>query len=234
MPRFSARRRKIGLYPARDTCLLSFLIGLLCASTGSGQDANAVRPLLAGPLSSLKSILPADSHLLIETKAIEAFLDALEGTPPDWAAVHGYGHHDPGHDDRLFNLNRERDAKREGNPVLRWRIAFVWPGELSSYDPKTGGFAVAIGPKFNPTRWGVVRFKYEDLPSNLTVVPNPSQRTTLRRQFEKGEKIEVHVLMTGRLTPNESLVYDFSHDQEGLGLIMPVVRIERLDYLLAR
>lgn len=234
MLRFSARRRKTGLSPARDTCLLSFLIGLLCASTGSGQDANAVRSLLSGSLSGLKTILPADSHLLIEPKAIEIFLDALEGTPPDWAAVYGHGHHDPGHDDRLFNLNRERDAKREGNPVLQWRIGFVWPGELSGYDPKTGGFAVAMGPKFNPTRWGVVRFKYEDLPSNLTAVPNPSQRNKLRRQFEKRQKIEVHVLMTGRLIPNESLVYDFSHDQEGLGLIMPVVRIERVDYLLAK
>jgi len=38
--------------------------------------------------------------------------------------------------------------------------------------------------------------------------------------------------MTGRLIPDESVVYDFSHDQEGLGVIMPVVKVERLDYLL--
>ena len=38
--------------------------------------------------------------------------------------------------------------------------------------------------------------------------------------------------MTGRLIPDEPVVYDFSHDQEGLGLIMPVVKVERLDYLL--
>ena len=38
--------------------------------------------------------------------------------------------------------------------------------------------------------------------------------------------------MTGRLIPEESLLYDFSHDQEGLGVIMPVVKLERLDYLL--
>jgi hypothetical protein len=190
--------------------------------------------LLSGPLSSLKTLLPADSHLLIGPKAIEAFLDALDEAPPDWAAGYGHGHHDPGHDERLFTLNRERDAKREGNPTLGWLVTFVWPGELSGYDPKTGGFSVAMGPKFNPTRWGVVRFEFEDLPSNLTAVPNPSQRTRLRKQFEKGQKIEVHIVMTGRLIPNESIVYDFSHDQEGLGLIMPVVRIERVDYLLVR
>jgi hypothetical protein len=34
------------------------------------------------------------------------------------------------------------------------------------------------------------------------------------------------VVMTGRLIPDESVVYDFSHDQDGLGLIMPVVRVE--------
>ncbi|MBI5855066.1 MAG: hypothetical protein HZB35_07535 [Nitrospirae bacterium] len=204
------------------------------APFGWGLEANAVRPLLTGPLSSLKTLLPAGSHMLIETKAIEAFLDELDGAPPDWATVYGHGHHDPGHDDRLFNLNRERDAKREGNPTLGWLVTFVWPGELSGYDPKTGGFSVAMGPKFNPTRWGVVRFKFEDLPSNLTAVPNPSRRTKLRKQFEKEQKIEVHVVMTGRLIPTESIVYDFSHDQEGLGLIMPVVRIERVDYLLVR
>ncbi len=199
-----------------------------------GDEPTSVRPLQAGPLSRLSTLLPRDTHLLLETKEIEAFLDKLEGSPPDWALVYGHGHHDPGHDDRLFNLNRERDAKREGSPVLQWRLAFVWPGELSGYDPKAGGFTVAMGPKFNPTRWGVVRFKYEDLPSNLMAVPNSSQRVRLRKRFEKGEKIEVTVVMTGRLIENESVVYDFSHDQEGLGLIMPVLKIERVDYLLAR
>jgi len=213
---------------------LTLLMTLLWLSPGWSQDANTVRPLLTGPLSRLTTIFPGNTHLLIETKAIEVFLDTLDGSPPDWATVYGHGHHDPGHDDRLFALNRERDAKREENPALQWRVAFVWSGELSGYDPKTGGFSVALGPKFNPTRWGVVRFKYEDLPSNLIAAPNPRQRTKLRKQFEKGQKIEVHVVMTGRLIPNESIIYDFSHDQEGLGLIMPVVRIERVDYLLVR
>lgn len=40
--------------------------------------------------------------------------------------------------------------------------------------------------------------------------------------------------MTGRLISEESIVYDFSHEEEGRGLIMPVVRIERMDYLAAK
>ena len=73
------------------------------------------------------------------------------------------------HDERLFTLNRERDAKRAGNPALTQRITFVWFGELSLYDAEAGGFRIALGPRLTPTRWGVVRFKCEDLPSNLVV-----------------------------------------------------------------
>jgi hypothetical protein len=77
----------------------------------------------------------------------------------------------------------------------------------------------------------MVRFKAEDMPGNLMVIPHPSQRESLQRKLNNGEKIEVDVAMTGRLIPEESIVYDFSHDQEGLGIIMPVVRIEQIDYL---
>ena len=213
---------------------LTSLVLLMGPAGAFSQDVQGVRPLLnAGP-SEIQNMLPPATRLLDEAASIEQFLDALDGAPPDWATVYGHGHHDPGHDDRLFNLNRERDAKREGKPALRWRVAFLWPGELSSYEPKTGGFRVAVGPKFNPTRWGVVRFKLENLPANLMAIPNPSLRGSLRRRFENGERIEILVAMTGTLIPEESLVYDFSHDQEGLGLIMPVVRIERIDYLLVK
>jgi hypothetical protein len=44
--------------------------------------------------------------------AVEQFLDALDGNPPDWSLVYGHGHHDSGLDERLFTLNREQDAKR--------------------------------------------------------------------------------------------------------------------------
>ena len=210
------------------------LVGLWFPSSSFSEEATGTRPLLTQKLDGLRLVLPSDAHLLIETKAIEHFLDELDGTPPDWATVYGHGHHDPGHNERLFNLNRERDVKREGKPALQRRVTFLWPGELSDYDPKSGGFRVAVGPKFNPTRWGIVRFKPEEVPSNLMAIPNSSQREALRRKFEKGQRIEVDVALTGKLIPEESIVYDFSHDEEGLGLIMPVVRIERIDYLMSR
>ena len=210
------------------------LAGLLLAVpvTAGGGEATGTRPLLRGNRGKLPALLPSGTHLLLEAGAIEKFLDGLDGAPPDWAAVYGHGHHDPGHDERLFNLNRERDAKREGKPALQWRVTFVWYGDLSDFDPKAGGFRVTIGPKFIQTRWGVVRFKADELPGNLMAIPNPGLRESLRRKLEKGERIEIDVVMTGRLIPEESLVYDFSHEEEGRGLIMPVVRIERIDYVL--
>jgi hypothetical protein len=207
---------------------------MVASAAFPGQEVSGVRPLLAPDLSELRATLPAGTRLLTETVAIEQFLDALDGTPPDWATVYGHGHHDPGHDERLFDLNRVRDRLREGKAALHWTVTFLWPGELSGYDPKSGGFSVAVGPKFTPTRWGVVRFKPEELPSNLMAIPNPSQREKLRRRFEKGQRIEVHVAMMGKLIPEESIVYDFSHEEEGRGLVMPVVRIERIDYFLAK
>ena len=113
-------------------------------------------------------------------------------------------------------------------------MVFLWSAEISRYDPMTGGFSVAIGPIFTSTRWGVVRFKPEEAPSNLVVTPDPSTSKVFHRQRDAGRKIDIEIAMVGRLIPEESLVYDFSHDEEGVGIIMPVVRIERLEYLLAR
>lgn len=212
------------------------IIGLVTADPPLlfGQEVAGVRPLLVVERDKLQSLLPSGTHLLVEAAAIEQFLQELDGMPPDWALVYGQGHHDPGHDDRLFALNRERDANRAGKPALLWQVTFLWSGTLSGYDPKTGGFTVALGPKFTPTGWGVVRFKPENLPANLAAIPNPSSRETLRRKFEKGLRIEIDIAMTGRLIPEESLVYDFSHEEEGRGLIMPVVRIERVDCLMMK
>jgi hypothetical protein len=214
--------------------LIILLIASTSAVTSWGQEVTMTLPLLLNSSTDLQVILPPGTQLLIETSAIERFLDELEGTPPEWATVYGYGHHDPGHDDRLFSLNRERDALREGNPLLQCLVAFVWPGELSRYDPVSQGFSVAVGPKFNPTRWGMVRFKPEDLPGHLLAVPDAATRATLLRELDKKQPIDITVVMTGRLVPEESIVYDFSHDEEGLGLIMPIVRIERLDYVMVR
>jgi hypothetical protein len=209
---------------------------LTVGSVGEGwaEDALGTRPFLTITRNELSTILPPDYRILIDPPSIEQFLDALDGTPPDWGLVYGHGHHDPDHDERLFTLNRERDAKREGKVALQWTVVFLWSGELFRYEPAVGGFSIAMGPIFTPTRWGVVRFKAEEVPSNLVAIPNPSTHDVLLRQLDAGQKVDIEIAMVGRLIPEESIVYDFSHDEEGVGLIMPVVRIERVEYLLAR
>jgi len=216
-----------------------WVIAVLFLTVGSvgegwGEDVVGTKPLLTITLKDLHTILPPDCHILIDPHSIEQFLDALDGTPPDWGLVYGQGHHDPDIDERLFTLNRERDAKREGNPALTQLITFVWFGKLSRYDAEAGGFRVALGPKLTPTRWGVVRFKYENLPGDLVAKASSTFRSELEQRLAQGELVDMTVAMTGRLIPDESVVYDFSHDQEGLGVIMPVVKVERVDYLLAR
>jgi hypothetical protein len=214
-----------------------WVIAILLSIVGSigegwAEDALGTRPLLTIARKDLPTILPSDCHILLDPRSIEEFLDALDGRPPSWDVVYGHGHHDSGLDERLFSLNRERDGKRAGKEALQWKVVFLWSGELSRYDPMTGGFSLAIGPVFTPTRWGVIRFKPEEVPSNLVVIPEPSIQDVLRRQLEASRKVDIEIVMVGRLIPDESLVYDFSHDEEGVGIIMPVVRIERIEYLL--
>lgn len=199
---------------------------------GLAEDAIGTRPLLTVAPTDLQSILPPDCRILIDPHSIEQFLEELDRSPPNWSLVYGQGHHDPDLDERLFMLNRERDAKRAGNPVLTQLITFVWFGELSRYDAEADGFRVALGPKLTPTRWGLVRFKYDDVQGKLVAKASTTLRGKLEQRFARGESVDVTVAMTGRLISDESVVYDFSHDQEGLGVIMPVVKIGRLDYLL--
>jgi hypothetical protein len=213
-----------------------WIIAVLFLVTGEGwaEDALGTRPLLTIARKDLLTILPPDSHILIDPRSIEQFLDALDGNPPDWDVVYGRGHHDAGLDERLFVLNRQRDEKRVGREALQWTVVFLWSGELSQYRPTIGGFGLASGPTFTPTKWGVVRFKPEEVPSNLVVIPDSGTRDALRRQLDAGRKIDIDIVMVGRLVPDESVIYDFSHDEAGVGVIMPVVRIERVEYLLVR
>ena len=206
------------------------LLGSLSPVSMRAEESAGVRPLRNGLAVALAS-LPAQTHLLLDQQSIEQFLVELDGAPPDWATVYGQGHHDPGHDERLFALNRERDARREGKAPLEWLIAFVWLGELSGFDEQEGGFRVVLGPKFNRTAWGEVRFKHEDLPSTLIALAGQGT-AKLRTRIQQGTPAPVAVLITGRLIPEESLMYDFSHEAEGLGLIMPVVRVEAVDFVL--
>ena len=187
-----------------------------------------MRPLFT--LAMLTSILPEDVRFLDDADTIERFLESLDGKPPNWKTV--YGDHGQSHDESLFALNRERDQLRQGQETLTTRLTFIWSGELSTYDVESGGFRVAIGPKLIPTRWGVVRFKPDNLPSNLVAIPSPTLAESLRTRVSKGERIEINVAITGRLLPEESIIYDFAHDEPGQGMVMPVVRVERVDYLL--
>lgn len=209
-------------------------IGLLTAmpSVLLSQPVEGIRPLLVAERSALRSILPAGTQLLHEPAAIEKFLEMLDGAPPEWGIV--YGPHGTGHGDRLFALNRLRDSLRAGREVLTQEVTFFWSGELSSSDPSSGGFRVAIGPKVIPTRWGLVRFKPDSLPSALVAVPSPSLRRSLQERIANGERVELEVAMTGRLVPDESIIYDFAHEEPGQGMVMPVVRVERIDYLIVR
>jgi len=204
----------------------------LIAIDASSEDVGGPGALRLLALDNLQAILPSSTRLMVHPSAVEQLLTELDGQPPDWVTVYGRGHHDPGHDDRVFELNRERDAKREGRPALSNRLAFSWTGELSQYNPQIGGFPVALGPKFMKTSWGIVRFKPEEAPGNLSITTDPFHREQFQRQLKQGQPVEIDVVMTGVLVPDESFVYDFSHDEEGLGLIMPFVRVERVDFVM--
>ncbi len=200
-------------------------------------DMDTVRPLrvyASTDLAStgLRSVLPPGTILLQDSDVIERFLEALDGSPPDWKAI--YGPDGDGAMDRLFDVNRQRDRQRDGKPGLKQRVAFVWEGILSGYDRFTGGFRLAIGPKVIPTGWGHVRFKPSGLPSGLVAVPPPGLRERLRKKKAGGRVVDVDLLLTGRLIPEESIIYDFAHEEPGQGMIMPVVQIEHVEYFLAR
>jgi hypothetical protein len=208
------------------------LVALFVATTtlASAEDSPGGRLLLLAHRQDFQSILPSGTQLLHDPVSIEKFLDAMDGSPPRWADLHGpHGSHT---DERLFALNRERDRRRVGQEGLTQRITFLWQGRLSSYHPDRGGFLVAIGPEVIPTKWGLVRFKVEGLPAELVAVPPPASRDSLRAMVARDEGITVIVAMTGRLVPEESILYDFAHENPGQGMVMPVVRVERIDYLL--
>ena len=186
--------------------------------------------MLVAKTQDIQTFLPKSTHLLHDPVSIEKFFEALDGAPPDWAELHDS--HGDRHDDRLFALNRERDLSRAGRPALSQRITFLWEGLLSSYVPDQSGFLVAVGPEMIFTRWGQVRFKPESLPSELLAVPPPDLKESLRARVARGENVKVLVAMTGGLVQNEALIYDFAHEDPGQGMIMPMVRVERIDYFL--
>lgn len=196
----------------------------------SGEDTPTAGLLLVVKMQDLQSFLPKGTRLLHDPVAIEKHLEALDGSPPNWAELHGKD--GARHDEMLFALNRERDRLRAGRPALSERITFLWDGVLSSYDQDKAGFLVAVGPEVIVTRWGLVRFKPENLYAELMAVPPPDLKESLRARVARGENVKVLVAMTGRLVPDEALIYDFAHEEPGQGMVMPMVRVERIDYLM--
>lgn len=210
---------------------MAFLIAFALPRQTWATEPGGSGPLRHVTTDELIAILPHGTTLMMRPDVIEEFLRELDGEPPDWSGLYGHGHHDPGHDDRLFALNRQRDASRAGKPALSKRLAFAWTGTLSRYDAAVGGYPVAIGPKFIKTNWGIVRFKPEEAPGNLSVTTD-AFATHVQRALEAGQPVEIDVVMTGKLVPEESIVYDFSHDEEGVGLLMPFVNVERVDFVM--
>jgi len=212
---------------------VTVLVGLLFTALPfgvSGDDTLAGQLIPIAQTQDFQSFLPKGTRLLHDPVAIEKFLEALDGSPPNWVVLHG----EDGmrHDEMLFALNRERDRLRAGRAALAQRITFLWDGILSTYLPDKGGFLVAIGPDVISTQWGLVRFKPESLPPELVAVPPTDLTESLHDRLSRGEVIRVLVAMTGRLIPEEAIIYDFAHEDPGQGMIMPMVRVERIDYLM--
>ena len=209
-----------------------FILTAAWSQSSTAEDLSGQAPLIVLSAPDRVADVVAGSLILDHPAIIEAFLTALDEAPPDWTAV--YGIDGAGHDERLFALNRQRDERRRANERLDQRVTFFWPGEMSGVDGAGEGFRIAVGPQLIPTRWGLVRFKPENLPGNLTAVPTREGRERLGAGVVGGKRVEVLVAMTGRLVPEESIIYDFAHDEPGRGMVMPVVWIEEIRYVVTR
>lgn len=207
---------------------------LLACSLGLSIECLADPPSGIQPLESLPHDRPPFTgepiRTLLTAADQERFLNELEKQPPDWNQLHD----PPGEElgTRLFDFNRQRDAVREGHPLLSQRVAFWWAGVLGEYREAHRGFSVVMGPEFTQTTWGLVRFKPLQLPHEMVAVPSAAGLRTLLDRHTKGEHVEIGILFTGRLIPWESIIYAFSHDGTEQGLIMPVVQVDGVRYFL--
>ncbi|NKB81732.1 MAG: hypothetical protein GKS05_07585 [Nitrospirales bacterium] len=207
------------------------LLSYACeVGTAYANPPSGIAPLLhTSRIEVTSSIAPATRPLLTPQQQI-TFMAELEGTPPDWEQLHNH----PGeeHGERLFVFNRKRDEIREGHPLLTKRVAFLWTGILRHFIPEHKGFSVAMGPELTQTEWGIVRFKPMGLPDDMIAIPSPALLTVLREQHAADEEIQVGIIFAGRLIPDESIMYAFSHDGSEQGMIMPVVQIDGVGYFL--
>ncbi len=190
-----------------------------------------IQPLEKLPPSDARALLTDTSIRALLTPADqELFLNELEKQPPDWEQLHDLPGEELG--TKLFDFNRQRDASREGHPLLSQRVAFWWSGILGKYHEAQRGFTVVMGPEFTQTTWGVVRFKPTGLPHEMVAVPSPAKLRTLQDRRAKREPVEIGILFTGKLIPWESIIYGFSHDGLEQGMVMPVVQIDGVRYVL--
>ena len=206
--------------------LLNFILSAQGASIPQG-----VRPLNLLGKKPLESFVPQGSTFLNESKSIEKFLTNLEGTPPDWKYL--YGSNVDERYDRLFEEMEQRDTARIGNPSLTQRLTFIWHGNLTEYRSEHKGFGVAIGPEKIETAWGIIRFKIAEHPFEMVAVPPPDLLESFKEKRAKGGQLDIIIMFTGKLIPEESLMYDFSTEKEGVGMILPIMELDQVDYLFS-
>ena len=212
-------------------CLTLSFLGDMTALTHA-EPPSGVKTLHTWSRSDGRSLIRDRSiRPLLTAEEQEAYLAELEKQPPRWETLHD----PPGeeHGTRLFELNRQRDAQRESHPLLAQRIAFWWGAELGEYLPDRQGFKLAIGPELTQTSWGIVRFKPIGLPNEMIALPSTDIVSSLRTRLSTGEKVQVGILFSGRLVPWESIIYGFSHDGLGQGMVMPVVEIDQVQYFFS-
>ena len=177
-----------------------------------------------------RNIIPEDTRALLSPSEQEEYLSELENVPPTWKTLHTQPGEEQG--ERLFRFNRARDTAREGHPLLTQRIGFLWSGILRTFNSEHQGFTVAMGPELTHTSWGIMRFKPVGLPDEMIAVPRKNLLLKLKSKISQGEEIEVTILFFGKLVPNESIMYGFSHDGNEEGMIMPFVQIDQVNYIL--
>ena len=219
--------RRSRLFHTAASILLVFSLGLSLECLA--DPPSGIQPLESLPRS--RTLFAGEPIRTLLTAADqERFLNELEKQPPDWNQLHD----PPGQElgTRLFDFNRQRDALREGHPLMSQRVAFWWSGVLGEYQETRRGFSVVMGPEFTQTTWGLVRFKPLQLPHEMVAVPSAAGLRTLLERHAKGEHVEIGILFTGTLIPWESIMYAFSHDGIEQGLIMPVVQVDGVRYFL--
>lgn len=182
--------------------------------------------------SQARTLVSSQARPLLSPADQESFLKELEGEIPDWSLLHDQPNEELG--ERLFAFNRQRDQAREGHVLLTQKIAFLWSGLLRQYVAEQQGFTIALGPELTETTWGIVRFKPVGFPQEMIAIPSPEFRRSLQQKLVQGEKIEIKILFTGRLIPDESIIYAFSHEDPKRGMIIPVVQIEKVQYFFDR